>query len=184
MKFTLEPMRITRDHEAFMAWWHMARDRVDMIEALDDLADSIGVRGFVEHALQRVMLEVFQESGPVNWLKVHGLRSGVDVRELALDADPSYNTDGDLDGVNVVLTGSAEAAEDVWPGCLRVSVNVDKASALVPESFDDLSGALAELVDTFLEWVNDRMAEQDHFINTMRAVSARRKASGEGVLER
>ncbi|WP_457180737.1 hypothetical protein [Mycobacteroides abscessus] len=178
MKFTLEPMRITRDHETFMAWWHMARDRVDMIEALDDLADSIGARGFVEHALQRLMIEVFQESGPVNWLIVHGLRSGAEVRELALDADPSYDTDGDLEGVNVVLTGAAEAAEDVWPGCLRVSVHVDKASAVAPESFDDLSGALAELVDTFLELVNDRMAEQDHFINTVRAVSAATESVG------
>lgn len=171
MKCVLEPMSIARDHQSFRAWWHAEKDRVDMVEALNDLADSIAARSGIEHAMQRVMLEVFQESGPVNWLKLQGLRAGVAVCDLVLDADPSYNTDGELDGLNVVLTGATATPDDECrSGWLTVSAYVDTASLLAPDSFDDLASALAEFLDTALEILNDHTAKQDKFINSVRSL--------------
>lgn len=155
----LTPLTISRDDAGFARWWANVSNRDEIIEILESLAgpDCDGV----EYSLHSLMLAVFQgDTDAAHWLHVAGLREGVTPSYLCLDIDVAHDGEGLLDGVEVVL--SLQTA----PPCmsLTVSAYIDRPRrVLVPESGDAAEAALAAMIDTALELVNEALDARDRF---------------------
>lgn len=162
----LAPLTITRDASGFARWWEQAPNREEVIEILRSLASPDGASAAYD--LHLLMLAVFQGTADsAGWLNVAGLGRGITVGYLCLDADPVYDCDGLLDGVEVVL--SLHTGPPFIP--LKVSVYADRARrVLVPESVDDPQAALAEILDIVLDMINSDIATGDRFTFAARDV--------------
>lgn len=164
----LAPLTITRDASGFARWWEQAPNREEIIEILRSLARPDGASAAYD--LHLLMLAVFQDSvNAAQWLHVAGLGRGTAVGYLCLDADPVYDCDGVLDGVDVVL--SLHTGPPFIP--LKVSVYTDRARrVLVPESVENPRSALAEILDIALDLINRDIAVNDRFTFSARDVLA------------
>lgn len=163
----LVPLTVTRDPGGFARWWEQAPNREGIIEILRSLARPDGVSAAYD--LHLLMLAIFQDTvDAAQWLHVVGLGRGVTVSYLSLDADPAYDSDGVLDGVEIVL--SLHTGPPFIP--LKVSVYVDRARrVLVPEAaVDDPQAALAEILDIALDMINSDIAASDRFTFAARDV--------------
>lgn len=162
----LAPLTITRDTAGYARWWAQTTNQEDIIAALESIMEA--EPGDLEYALHHLLLAVFQDvPGAVEWLHVAGLGRGVAVRYLSFDIDPSHDSEGIIDGVEVVLN----LVTDTMNGPLRVAVYVDRARAvLAPLSADDPPAALAEVIDIALELINRDIAARDRFTFAARDV--------------
>ncbi|WP_236714195.1 hypothetical protein [Mycobacterium pseudoshottsii] len=166
----LQPMRIVREPEGFARWWQELGDRANLAEALNCLTEISPTE--VEHALHRLLLEVFQAAGPIKWLRIEGLRRGVGASYIVLDADPAYDCDGVLDGVDLVLTAILYGGDPAGScPALRVSAHEDHPSRFTPRAFDEPATALADVLDAAIVVINQHVSEQDRFITEAREVS-------------
>lgn len=165
----LAPLTITRDEAGFAQWWEQTPNREDIIDTLQSLASTDDCVD-VEYHLQSLMTAIFQESvDAARWLHVKGLRRDAAVGYVCLDIDRTYDCDGVLDGVEVVLSLQTRVPLQ-W---LRTAVYLDYArKVLVPEAVDDPQAALAQILDTALDIVNTEIAERDRFVFEARDVLA------------
>jgi hypothetical protein len=159
----LAPMTVERDLVGYAAWW-AASDTAEIEELLDGLT---GDTWEAEHTLAAVMGCVFQNdpgSSPTrDWLTVTGLAHGVTVAYLGLDLDPSYDGQGVLDGLTVVLNLTAVSAEAAEQQNLSVSVYVQVRDVL-PAGGGVPCEVLGDIIDTALALVNCDIAASDRFI--------------------
>lgn len=165
----MAPMVFSRDRELFDAWWAQSAraDVVDDLLALRKANCNIGL------TLHELALETFQAAqGAGAWLRVQGLRPGLTASYLMLDIDPSYDSDGLLDGVNVVVTMHVTGARSTKYFQLSV-YQPSPAQALVAASATESPREqLAEVVDAALAMVNAEIAERDDFLQSARDLSA------------
>jgi len=159
----LAPMTVERDLVGYAAWW-AASDTAEIEELLDGLT---GDTWEAEHTLAAVMGCVFQNdpgSSPTrDWLTVTGLAHGVTVAYLGLDLDPSYDGQGVLDGLTVVLNLTAVSAEAAEQQNLSVSVYAQVRDVL-PAGGGAPCEVLGDIIDTALALVNCDIAASDRFI--------------------
>lgn len=159
----LAPMVFERDPVRYAAWWERA-DTTEIVEMLDGLTSDTTE---AEHTLAAVMVCVFQSdhrsSLSKDWLTVTGLAHGITIPYLGLDLDPSYDGQGGLDGLTVVLnmmTHSAKAHE-------KQHVSVSKYARVrdvLPVGGGAASAVLADIIDTALLLINREVAASDRFI--------------------
>lgn len=157
------PLVFSRDRASFAAWWESEAACEEIKEALAEIAaEELCERDWWLHSL---FMLVFQSATtPIEWLRVTGLRPGVEVRYLSLDVDISYGSDGVRDGVDIVLnlwtSADSTAGETVW---LTVSVYVDHPCRECAPVSPDPREALAEIIDWALTLINDEVARRDQF---------------------
>lgn len=168
----LTPLVAVRDPALFDQWWNEAADQADLAEdlaALTDNPDDLEI----EWGLHSLMLNVIQSDPQgVTWLSLQGLRDAAHVQWVGLDLDPSYDTDGKLDGTNVAFSAHIVMPDD--RGLLFVHETVyvgHPRSVLVPDASDPRE-AIAELVDQSLALVNDSITERDELITVRQQMSA------------
>lgn len=166
------PMRIERDRDGYASWWNGLADTSFLEETvLETLPGSDSIS--LAEGLQSLMIDVFQRDvAPVNWLAVTGLSAGTSVRHVGLDIEPSYDSTGVLDGVNVVLSLTVSIAGS--SAYQTITVYVDRPErVLVPEPLDDVSAAVAEIVDIAAELVTAELAERVQFFRIARGSMAK-----------
>lgn len=164
----LAPLSVRRDLEGYQRWWEQLPERSAITETLGSLADDAEV----EWSLNSLMLMVFQgDHGPVDWLRVDGLAAGVQVVWLGVDLDPSYDGQGVLDGVDVVLNLQVlvPEARQCW---ISSSVYVSRPARVFAPEAAEVGEALGEIIDEVLKLANQDLAERDTFNTEARAVIA------------
>ncbi len=162
------PLVLSRDHEGYVGWWAREADRDEIVELLAALTDDDP--SDYECWLHSLVLSVFQGESPVEWLRVQGLRPGLEVRYLSLDIEPSHDSEGIRDGVDVVM--------HLWPDsvfsvpALTVSVYVDRPARVFTPTAGadgaDPGATLAEVIDVALALINKEIADRDKFTDNAR----------------
>lgn len=161
------PLVVSRDAKQFAAWWDNTANQEEITELLSDITDDRDS----EHNLSALMLAVFQGSPQnVPWLQVHGLARGVTPAWVVLDVDPSYDGEGVLSGVEVVLSLHVQLPGGQGLRWLSVSVYVDHPAAVFGSQAAEPATALAEVLDQAIALINNEIAERDQFNSSARSV--------------
>lgn len=159
----LAPMAVERDPVGYTAWWEKT-DTTEIVELLDGLT---GDTWEAEHTLAAVMGCVFQNdrgsSPSEEWLSVTGLAHGITISYLGLDLDPSYDGQGVLDGLTVVLNMTTTSAEGSGPQHYSVATYA-RVRDVLPAGGAAPGAVLADIIDTALALVNREIAASDRFI--------------------
>ncbi|OOK65307.1 hypothetical protein BZL29_7691 [Mycobacterium kansasii] len=155
------PLVASREPILYQQWWDREANRAEITDTLAQLADG----SEAEYTLHELMLQVFQsEHAGTTWLQVHGLAADAHV---SLDIDPAYDSQGVLDGVNVVLNLDVEVANTRrhW---LSVSVYVAHPRAVFRPQASETEVGLGAVIDEALALINQEIAERDDFAATAR----------------
>lgn len=160
------PLRVTRSTAIFQTWWSAATDITDITDGIDALRTPH--TSDVESNLHWLMIAVFQGPVPVTWLEVHGLHPSAHVTYVVLDTDVAHDNDGDVVGVDVVLSLHVSAAHGSVVATTPSAYVQSPATVFAPTSTQP-ADALAEIIDTALDLVNETIATADRFADLARA---------------
>lgn len=164
---TYAPLRLTRNPEAFQSWWPTLTDTTDITDAIAAL--HAPRTSDVESSLHWLMITVFQGAQPVPWLDIHGLNPTARVTHALLDAEVAHDNDGDCVGVDIVLSLHV-TADDGTVVATTLSAYVQwPATAFTPSTSTEPHDALAEIIDTALDYINTTIATADRFNTIARA---------------
>ncbi|QIV79890.1 hypothetical protein [Mycolicibacterium frederiksbergense] len=163
------PLHVTRSATTFQTWWSAVTVGTDATDIADGiLALRTPHTSDVESSLHWLMLAVFQGPVPVTWLEVDGLHPTAQVSHVVLDADVAHDSDGDVVGVDVVLSLHVSAA-DGSVVATTPSAYVQSPATVFATTSTQPADALAEIIDTALDLVNDTITAADHFAALARA---------------
>jgi hypothetical protein len=168
----LAPLVAVRDASLFEQWWNAAPNQATLAE--DVAAIPAGPDALdIEWSLQSLMLSVIQSDPEgVNWLALQGLNAAATVRWLGLDLDPSYDTDGKLNGTNVALSAHVALPDDQGLHFLYETVYVEHPGSVLMPAGDDPREVIAELVDRALGLINHSLAERDELTVARQQITA------------
>lgn len=166
------PLVAVRDAALFEKWWNESANQDELADQLATLANDPDDLD-IEWGLHSLILDIVQSDPEgVNWLSLQGLNGDAAARWLTLDLDPSYDGDGKLDGIDVVMSAHIELPGDLGRHFLYETVYVGHPrSVLVPKA-NDPREAIAELIDQSLALVNDSLAERDQLATARQQISA------------
>lgn len=171
------PLRVTRNTAEFQSWWLAVTDTTDITDSIDALGEPR--TSDVESSLHWLMVSVFQRPVPVTWLEVHGLHPTAQVSRVVLDANIAHDNDGDVIGVDVVLSLHVRTADGTVVATTPSVYVPSPATLFAPTS--TLPGyALAEIIDTALDLVNATIAAVDRFATLARAPREQQRISSHG----
>lgn len=166
------PLAAVRDAALFEKWWNESANQDELADQLATLANDPDDLD-IEWGLHSLILDVVQSDPEgVDWLSLQGLNGDAAARWLTLDLDLSYDGDGKLDGIDVVMSAHIELPGDLGRHFLYETVYVGHPrSVLVPKA-NDPREAIAELIDQSLALVNDSLAERDQLATARQQISA------------
>ncbi|WP_071289808.1 hypothetical protein [Mycolicibacterium llatzerense] len=165
----LAPLVLARAVDGYRTWWDGLADQAGLEDRLPGLPIAEGI-GWAE-GMQSLMIEVFQQEGLafLPWLQATGLKHGASFRYAGIDIEPTYNTEGHYDGVNVAAYLHVEESHQT--SCLTVLVYVDQPSEVfVLQGDEDPADAIAAIIDEALQLINEEIENRDRFTVTVRDV--------------
>lgn len=171
------PLRVTRNTAAFQSWWSALTDTTDISDSIDALGAPR--TSDVESSLHWLMIAVFQDPVPVTWLEVHGLHPTAEVTHVELDADIAHDNDGDVVGVDVVLSLHVRAADGAVVA-ITPSAYVQSPATLFAPTSTQPANALGQVIDIALDLVNATIAAADRFDTLARAPREEQRSSSHG----
>ncbi len=157
---------VHRDEQAYAAWWDNLPEeqRLQLEEDADGLLSGDAV--LAAETLNGLMLRAFHMCGDVTWLTVTGLTLRAD-HVATLDICPSYNSNGCLDGVDVVLNVRATVGGRTHYQVITAHVKQPRWD-LRPESVNDMGATIAHIVDRATALVGAELADCDQFWRAVR----------------
>ncbi|MCT7373276.1 hypothetical protein [Mycolicibacterium llatzerense] len=161
------PLAITRDECAYAQWWAALTEsaREELADNVNELAAADSV--LLAESLNCLMRGVFHENGRAPWLTISGLAPRAAIDPVSLDIDPAYDSEGALDGVNVVLRMYATIGDT--SRYQKFTAYVDRPHReLVPVDLRDAATAIGQVIDWAAELITGELVAREQFWRAVR----------------